>query len=177
MTMMIRKKGRNNTAQQLYAKKEEKNATHLCPAYLSVLIFHQPCMLLLLAIDMLYRNYCAFKGMKFIIQTICHFFLLFLSIMDVRQCLWPIHDSSSYYSGFLFCLFFFVFSPFIHFFFFFFLILACRSTAQLFACHFLNQLILRLGCWKTGATTTKTGRRKSNENVWNPFPKEKKRKF
>ena len=136
-----------------------------------------PCMLLLLAIDMLYRNYCAFKGMKFIIQTICHFFLLFLSIMDVRQCLWPIHDSSSYYSGFLFCLFFFVFSPFIHFFFFFFLILACRSTAQLFACHFLNQLILRLGCWKTGATTTKTGRRKSNENVWNPFPKEKKRKF
>ena len=42
MTMMIRKKGRNNTAQQLYAKKEEKNAMHLCPAYLSVLIFHQP---------------------------------------------------------------------------------------------------------------------------------------
>lgn len=107
--------------------------------------------------------------MKFIIQTICHFSL---SIMDVHECLWPIHDSK--FLLFWFPFFVFVFSPFIHFFFFFFLILACRSTAQLFGCHFLNQLILWLGCWKTGATTTKTGRRKSNENVWNNFPKEKK---
>ena len=88
--MMIRKRGEIRQHSNYTQKKEEKNATHLCPAYLSVFIFHQHCMLLLLPIDMLYRNYCAFKGMKFIIQTICHFSL---SIMDVHECLWPIHDS------------------------------------------------------------------------------------